>query len=65
LAGRAGDAANVILAAAGYNFRRLLAWLEALLRAPHARAFLQGSPGQPRSLMAFFTDDYLPDAARR
>ena len=31
LAGRAGDAANAILAAVGYNFRRLLAWLAALL----------------------------------
>ena len=27
LAGIAGDAANTVLAAAGYNFRRLLAWL--------------------------------------
>jgi transposase, IS5 family len=33
LAGRAGDAANAILAAVGYNFRRLIAWLAALLRA--------------------------------
>ena len=31
LAGRHGDAANAILAAVGYNFRRLLAWLAALL----------------------------------
>ena len=31
LAGRHGDAANAILAAVGYNFRRLLAWLMALL----------------------------------
>ncbi|MGY3695049.1 IS5 family transposase [Bradyrhizobium sp. USDA 3240] len=30
LKGRAGDAANVILSAAGYNFRRILAWLRAL-----------------------------------
>ncbi|MET4259613.1 hypothetical protein ABIC09_004571 [Bradyrhizobium sp. S3.12.5] len=28
--GRAGDAANVILSAVGYNFRRILAWLRAL-----------------------------------
>lgn len=27
LAGRAGDAANAVLAAVGYNFKRLLAWL--------------------------------------
>jgi IS5 family transposase len=30
LAGRAGDAANAVLAAAGYNFRRLIAWLKLL-----------------------------------
>ena len=33
LAHSAGDAANAVLAAAGYNFRRLLAWLAALWRA--------------------------------
>jgi len=32
LAGRAGDAANAVLAAVGFNFRLLLAWLAALLR---------------------------------
>jgi hypothetical protein len=32
LAHAAGDAANAVLAAAGYNFRRLLAWLAVLLR---------------------------------
>ena len=31
LKGRAGDAANVILSAVGYNFRRILAWLRKLL----------------------------------
>ena len=31
LAGRAGDAINAVMAAVGYNFRRLLAWLAALL----------------------------------
>ena len=31
LKGRAGDAANTILTAVGYNFRRILAWLRALL----------------------------------
>jgi hypothetical protein len=31
LAGRTGDAANTILAAAGYNFKILLAWLARLL----------------------------------
>jgi transposase, IS5 family len=33
LAGQKGDAINTVLAAAGYNFRRLLAWLELLLFA--------------------------------
>ena len=28
LAGTQGDAANAVLAAAGYNFRRLLEWLD-------------------------------------
>jgi transposase, IS5 family len=31
LKGRAGDAANAILSAVGYNFRRILAWLRDLL----------------------------------
>jgi hypothetical protein len=31
LAGPAGDAANAVLSAAGYNFRRLLEWLRLLL----------------------------------
>jgi hypothetical protein len=33
LAGTHGDAANAVLAAAGYNFRRLLEWLALLLSA--------------------------------
>jgi IS5 family transposase len=40
LAGREGDAANAILAAVGYNFRLLLVWLEALLRALMALLFV-------------------------
>jgi IS5 family transposase len=32
LKGRHGDAANTILSAVGYNFRRILAWLRKLLR---------------------------------
>jgi IS5 family transposase len=32
LKGRAGDAANPILSAVGYKFRRILAWLRDLLR---------------------------------
>jgi len=31
LKGQAGDAANAILTAAGYNFRRILAWLRIFL----------------------------------
>ena len=41
LAGRAGDAANAVLAAVGYNFRLLLKWLAALLRALSASAIGQ------------------------
>lgn len=33
LAGQAGDAINAVLAAIGYNFRRLLAWFSLLLSA--------------------------------
>jgi IS5 family transposase len=33
LAHAAGDAANAVVAVAGYNFRRLPAWLAILLRA--------------------------------
>jgi IS5 family transposase len=33
LAGQAGDAINAVLAAAGYNFRRLMAWFSVLLSA--------------------------------
>lgn len=33
LAGRTGDAINAVLAAAAYNFRRLLAWFALLLSA--------------------------------
>ena len=40
LKGRAGDAANAILTAAGYNLRLLLAWLRLLLR-PFLIAFLR------------------------
>ena len=32
LKGSAGDAANPVLTAVGYNFRRILAWLRNLLR---------------------------------
>ena len=50
LIGTQGDAANAVLAAVGYNFARLLAWLRALWRA--LRAVL--------ALLMFATP--LPDA---
>lgn len=45
LAGSHGDAINAVLAAAGYNFRRLLAWLRILLR--FVQAALLSSPTGP------------------
>ena len=50
LKGRAGDAANTILTAIGYNFRRILAWLKALLRTVLTvilRAFMTRSALKP------------------
>ena len=44
LKGAHGDAANAVLAAAGYNFRRLLAWLAILWRAL-IMAMLAPAPG--------------------
>ena len=46
LKGRAGDAANVILAAVGYNFRLVLAWLRAFLRLI-LNALFQALPIRP------------------
>ncbi len=46
LKGHAGDAANAILTAAGYNFRRILAWLRILLRLIMA-ALIVANTGQP------------------
>jgi IS5 family transposase len=71
LAGTHGDAANAVLAAAGYNFRRLLAWLAALWRAfvttilaaardaPIPRATLPLEFIEPTAALntAFFTGD--------
>jgi hypothetical protein len=55
LAGTHGDAANAVLAAAGYNFRRLLEWLalflSAVLAALKTATTLQGP------FRAFFTGD--------
>jgi IS5 family transposase len=48
LAHAAGDAANAVLAAAGYNFRRLLAWPAILLRAWLA-AFIAAAVGSPNT----------------
>ena len=56
LAHRAGDAANAVLAAAGYNFHLLLRWLELLLSKIPG-----GSESSGRASMALkienFTDD--------
>ena len=41
LKGPHGDAANAVLAAAGYNFRRLLAWLAALWRVLFAAILVE------------------------
>jgi IS5 family transposase len=38
---RKGDATNAVLAAAGYNFRRLIRWLRLLLRQILAATFPQ------------------------
>jgi IS5 family transposase len=60
LAGKAGDAANAVLAAAGYNFRLLVAWLAALFRL----LFMPGTALPSGRIVAgqgfsagFFTDD--------
>ncbi len=44
LAHRDGDAINAVLAAAGYNFRRLLAWLSLILRLLLEAAMHQPAP---------------------
>jgi IS5 family transposase len=48
LAGMNGDATNAALAAAGYNFRRLLEWLALLLSI--ILAALNPTPSQARSV---------------
>ena len=47
LNGSDGDANNAVLAAAGYNFRRLLAWLRAFLRLLLARLRPLCQPPEP------------------
>ena len=49
LKGSHGDAANAVLAAAGYNFRRLLAWLAALWRALIIAAIFAEAEDAPSS----------------
>ena len=41
LAGRTGDAINAVLAAAGYNFRLLIAWLAAFEAETRGRIDVQ------------------------
>lgn len=50
LAHASGDAINAVLAAAGYNFRRLLAWIRILLRL--ILALIERQKSQPKSIIA-------------
>ncbi|MET4037943.1 hypothetical protein ABMB68_009457 [Bradyrhizobium sp. RT4a] len=59
---RHGDAANAVLAAAGYNFRRLIRWIR-LFAAPNPRRSLRRGGDQCLKL-TFFTDDELLAAGR-
>jgi hypothetical protein len=59
---RQGDANNAVLAAAGYNFRRLIRWLRLLLRHPHHSHCSASTRSRLKS--EFFTDDYLRVTAR-
>ena len=61
LAGTQGDAANAVLAAAGYNFRRLLEWLALLLSIILATLTAPADQKSPlhRRVTAFFTVDYV------
>ncbi len=52
LAHAAGDAANAVLAAAGYNFRRLLAWLAILLRVWLAALIAAAKPPLDQTAIA-------------
>jgi hypothetical protein len=55
---RQGDAINAVLAAAGYNFRRLIRWLELLLSQILIQLSISIS-ARPRLESTFFTDDGL------
>ena len=56
LKGRAGDAANVILSAIGYNLRLVLAWLRTILRAI-LPALLQALANAASPQTSFLTGD--------
>jgi IS5 family transposase len=56
LAHREGDAINATLAAAGYNFRRLLGWLELVLRLL-LQAFMRETHASKRPKAQKFTAD--------
>src|SRR5215510_767914 len=56
LKGRAGDAANVILSAVGYNLRLVLAWLRIILRVI-LLALLQTFTIRPAPQTGFLTGD--------
>jgi hypothetical protein len=59
--GRAGDAANVILSAVGYNLRLVLAWLRIILRVILLALLLHNS-ASPQT--GFLTGDYLTQRVR-
>ena len=52
LAGQHGDAVNALMAAIGYNFRRILAWLAALFCALIALSLASGQPTQNNTATA-------------
>ena len=67
LKGRDGDAANVILTAVGYNFRRILAWLRAMLRKiliAILRAFITRSALNPACSTNYFNLSGLTGSLR-
>ena len=58
LKGRAGDAANVILSAVGYNLRLVLAWLR-ILFARHPTRATPDLHNSASPQTGFLTGDYL------
>ncbi len=60
LAHRQGDAANAVLGAADYNFRRLIRWL-----SDFSPRWLWPWLSEFRLKLAFFTDDYLAAVKRK